>query len=619
MILHRKKHLFRRSAYLPWTIFCLALLIAAWQFAGRAQAMALGQAARPDAPLCADMYEPDNSPDEASTITADGAAQEHTLFAPGIDDWIAFDASEGATYIATTFNLLLDTDTVLRLYDTDGVTLLAINDDYAGSPAPLASQIVWSAPASGRYFLMVRDYYLRGDCLGYSIRVEDPALMAVGRVYLPLVLFSLPPAPTATPTPTDTPSATPSPTGTPTPSPTGTATPTATVTDTPTITPTATSTPTASPTGTATPTATATDTPTITPTATSTPTASATGTATPTATATDTPTVTPTPAPTATPAPPPLIRNVPHPNGIAVNPQTHKVYVASKTTGRLFKVDGAANTVLLSYPSGSEPFGVAINRMTNKVYVANYAGNTVTIFDGATGALLASINFAALGYGQPSYIAVDEALNRAYVTLHSGGRVAVIDGAANALITTMEAQSGAFGVDVHPGLQRAYVSSRDTGSINVFDTAANMRLWPQTTPVGGTPYALAVDALRNRLYVLYAPPGAAPDRVAVFGLAPGGASRIGTVLVEDGGAQGGTGIAVNPSTGRVFVANSAGNSVTVIDGPALAVLATVPVGRNPGMVGVNPATNQIYIANRGDDTVQVIADAFTRRPVFRGR
>jgi YVTN family beta-propeller protein len=315
-----------------------------------------------------------------------------------------------------------------------------------------------------------------------------------------------------------------------------------------------------------------------------------------------------------TPPPPSIIRDVPHPKGIAANPQTNTVFVGSKATGRLYKINGATNTVLASYASGSEPFGVAVNRVTNKVYVANFASNTVTIFNGATGGLLATINFAPLGYSQPSYVAVDETLNRAYVTLHIGGRVAVIDGASNALLTTMEAEGGTFGVAVHPGLQRAYVSNRDTDSVNVFDTSTNTRLWPQTFTPEGTPYALAVDATRSRLYVLYALHGNFPDRVAVYSLAPSGASRIGTVYVEDGGAEGGTGIAVNPTTGHVFVANSARNTVTVIDGPAMSVLATVSVGADPGMIGVNPVTNKVYVANRGDDTVQVIDDTFTRRP-----
>ncbi len=337
-------------------------------------------------------------------------------------------------------------------------------------------------------------------------------------------------------------------------------------------------------------------------------------TATPTATNTPTSTPTPTATPTATPQPPPIIRDVPSPKGIAVNPQTNMIFIGSKSTGRLYRVNGATNTVQASYPSGSEPFGVAVNSMTNKVYVANYASNTVTIFNGASGALLATVNLAPLGAGQPSYVAVDEALNRVYVTLHSGGRVAVIDGVSNALLANMEAQAGAFGVAVHPGLQRAYVSNRDAGTINVFDTSTNTRLWPQTFTPMGTPYGLAVDPVRNRLYVLYALTGGAPDRVAVYSLAASGASRIDTVLVEDGGAQGGTGIAVNPTTGHVFVANSARNTVSVIDGPSLSVLASVAVGRDPGMVGVNPATNKVYVSNRGDNTVQVIDDTFVRRP-----
>lgn len=364
----------------------------------------------------------------------------------------------------------------------------------------------------------------------------------------------------------------------------------------------------------ATPTPTATNTPTATPTATHTPSPTATPTHTPTPTATATPTATPTRTPTA---PPPIIRNIAHPKGIAANARTNILFVASKTTGRLVKIDGATNTVVASYASGTEPFGVAVNSLTNKVTVANYASNTITIFNGATGALLATVNVAPLGYGQPSFVAVDEALNRAYVTLHSGGRVAVIDGASNALLTTLEAESGAFGVAVHPGLHRAYVSNRDTERVAIFDTSTNTRLWPQTfTPVG-TPYALAVDATRSRLYVLYALTGGTPDRVAVYSLAPSGASRIGTVLVEDGGVQGGTGIAVNTTTGHVFVANSARNTVTVIDGPSMGVLASVPVGSDPGMIGVNPATNKVYVANRGDNTVQMIDDTFVRRP--RGR
>ena len=35
----------------------------------------------------------------------------------------------------------------------------------------MASRIIWTAPATGTYFLMVQDYYRRGDCLGYDVNV----------------------------------------------------------------------------------------------------------------------------------------------------------------------------------------------------------------------------------------------------------------------------------------------------------------------------------------------------------------------------------------------------------------------------------------------------------------
>ena len=76
---------------------------------------------------------------------------------------------------------------------------------------------------------------------------------------------------------------------------------------------------------------------------------------------------------------------------------------------------------------------------------------------------------------------------------------------------------------------------------------------------------------------------------------------------------GGTGIAVNSATGRVFVSNSADNTLSVLDGPGIYLVATVQVGSDPGMIGINPVTNRVYASNRGDDTVQTVVDNFRRR------
>ncbi|MGC9292428.1 MAG: Ig-like domain repeat protein [Acidobacteriaceae bacterium] len=66
------------------------------------------------------------------------------------------------------------------------------------------------------------------------------------------------------------------------------------------------------------------------------------------------------------------------------------------------------------------------------------------------------------------------------------------------------------------------------------------------------------------------------------------------------------GIAVDPITNNVFVANQGGNSITVISGATSSVLATVNVGSSPTAVAVNPATGMVYVANGGSTFVSTI-------------
>jgi YVTN family beta-propeller protein len=72
-------------------------------------------------------------------------------------------------------------------------------------------------------------------------------------------------------------------------------------------------------------------------------------------------------------------------------------------------------------------------------------------------------------------------------------------------------------------------------------------------------------------------------------------------------------VAVNPSTNRIYVANSEPNGiVTVIDG-ATDTISAVQVGMNPDGIAVNPVTNKIYVANADSDSVTVI-DGATNAP-----
>jgi C1A family cysteine protease/predicted secreted protein len=124
-----------------------------------------------------DAYEPDDTFDDASSITVNGAAQHHTFHENGDVDWAQFAVTAGSAYTITTSNLDANNDTVLDLYDTDGTTELVSNDNCPGSG--LASCINnWSAPNTGTYFIKVRRY-LNGAG-GGNVKVYLPVIMKSG-------------------------------------------------------------------------------------------------------------------------------------------------------------------------------------------------------------------------------------------------------------------------------------------------------------------------------------------------------------------------------------------------------------------------------------------------------
>lgn len=63
------------------------------------------------------------------------------------------------------------------------------------------------------------------------------------------------------------------------------------------------------------------------------------------------------------------------------------------------------------------------------------------------------------------------------------------------------------------------------------------------------------------------------------------------------------GVAVNPTTNRIYVANELSDTVTVINGSDNTTVATVPVGAHPTAVAVNPNTNRIYVTTNGEVSV----------------
>ncbi len=119
----------------------------------------------------ADAYEDDDIAAQATLFTIN-TDQQRNFDSLSDHDWIKFQAQAGVTYTIHTTDLAAGADTYVYLYDRDGVTLLAANDDYGGS---LASQIDWEAPTAGIYYLLIQHWNPNvGGCgTGYTVSVAD--------------------------------------------------------------------------------------------------------------------------------------------------------------------------------------------------------------------------------------------------------------------------------------------------------------------------------------------------------------------------------------------------------------------------------------------------------------
>lgn len=142
--------------------------------------------AMPSTGYTGDTYEPDNICTNAKPITVNGAAQHRNFHAASDEDWVQFTVTANEPYTITTSSLDTGNDTVLYLYDTDGTTELAQNDDCPGG-GPESCINNWSDPDSGTYFIRVRNRYDNGSCAGYGydLRVVDSS--GGVKVYLPIV------------------------------------------------------------------------------------------------------------------------------------------------------------------------------------------------------------------------------------------------------------------------------------------------------------------------------------------------------------------------------------------------------------------------------------------------
>jgi YVTN family beta-propeller protein len=244
------------------------------------------------------------------------------------------------------------------------------------------------------------------------------------------------------------------------------------------------------------------------------------------------------------------------PVGIAVNPNTKKVYVANEYSNTISVLDTETDMVKSSIKVGIFPYGIDINPLNNRVYVTNRGSNTVSVIDGSIDSKLADI---AVGKS-PVGVVVNPSANWIYVTNLNDGTVSVIDGITNEVIDTISVGKTPYGIEVNPLFNKIYVADIIKNMISVIDGETNKI--SANISVGKRPTGLEIDLTngRNKLYVA----NHDSDSISVVDMTTN--MVIGNIT---SGGDSPVGIANNPITGKLYVSNIVSNTVSVIDTKAL--------------------------------------------------
>jgi YVTN family beta-propeller protein len=272
--------------------------------------------------------------------------------------------------------------------------------------------------------------------------------------------------------------------------------------------------------------------------------------------------------------------------GIALNPANHKVYAVDQTHGAVTIVDlhtGASRSI----PTGTHPDAIAVDHATNRVYVVNSGAGNVSVLDGATDQVTATIPTDR----RPYYIALDEATHKAFVSNTFSKVMTVLDLTTNTPTDWPIGSGDAIAVD--PRRDQVYLLGYEDPNLRVLNgTTGNIT----REPVGSIhAWAPAIDEALRKLYV---------TRVGTADLLILDLESRAHTIVPVGNYP--CAIAVNPITHMAFVTNYADNTVTAVDGASGTVKATIPVGRHPQSVAVDPTRNRVYVANVESNDVTVI-------------
>ncbi len=271
------------------------------------------------------------------------------------------------------------------------------------------------------------------------------------------------------------------------------------------------------------------------------------------------------------------------------------------------------------------PDTVALDPGASRAFVASASAGAVTILDLSHGRVLRTVPLGDPTTLAPLALALAPHTHHLFVADRmdqpTPSVVRMLDSRGGALLATVTVGHEASALAVDPGHGQVLVADETDETLSLLD--ARTGALRRTLPLGLLPLGLAVDAAHNRAFVVGpASPGALPPSALVT---DGLAGLVG-VLDTRGGAlirrtvvgSGPSAMAVDPISGRVFVACVGDATVRVLDANSGAPLRTVQLDAAPSALAVDARRGRVYVASAAAGTLSLL-DAQTGAPLATRR
>jgi len=297
-----------------------------------------------------------------------------------------------------------------------------------------------------------------------------------------------------------------------------------------------------------------------------------------------------------------------------------RIYVTDSGGDRIEAIDPASNRVVQAIGGIAMPHGVGFSPDGARVYVSNESKKVLDIIDRAGGRIIGEVPLS----GRPNNIAVTPGGARVLVAIREGdGGLDVVDTATRRLVRTIPTHAALHNVYVTPDGSYAIAGSITGRKLIVFDLATDQPAWEVGFEAGVRPMAIEAnpDGSARRIFVeLSRLHGAAIVDFAAR-------KEVGRITLPDlefasdserkSEITPSHGIAVAPDGRSLWIDSTLDNAVFAYALPDLRPLGHValpvrqtpgqpPTGARPNWIAFTPDSKRLYISNTALDSVSVV-------------